>query len=148
METWGIVFLGVLAVAGAVQAAFLVAMALAIIRLAQRVDALQTKFEQKIEPAAEGIDRVTRNLAEISDLATVQARRIDQALTDTIEKVEDTVAVAHNLLARPLGPISKVAAVLRAIQTGIGVFRQLGREDRTPSRDRRRDGEDDEHLFI
>lgn len=148
METWGIVFLGVIAVAGTVQAGFLVAMALAIIHLAQRIDTLQSKFEPKIEPAVEGIDRVTRNLAEISDLATVQARRIDHALTDTIEKVEDTVAVAQNFVARPLGPISKVAAVLRGVQTGVDVFRQLGREDRAPSRERRRDGEDDEHLFI
>ncbi len=149
METWGIVFLGVIAVAGAVQAGFLVAMALAIIRLAQRIDSLQDKLEQGVAPTVEGVDRITRNVAEISDLATVQARRIDQTLTETIETVEDTVAVARSFVAHPLGgPLSRVTAIVRGIQTGFEVFRQLGQEDRASSRDRRRDGEDDEHLFI
>ena len=149
METWGVVFLGVIAVAGAVQAGFLVAMALALIRLTQRMDSLQTRVEQEIAPAVERVDRVTRNVAEISDLATVQARRIDQTLTETLDTVEDTVAVARSFVAYPLGgPLSRVTAVVRGIQTGIEVFRQLGQEERASSRERRRDGEDDEHLFI
>lgn len=149
METWGVVFLGVIAVAGAVQAGFLVAMALALIRLAQRIDSLQDRLEQGIAPTVEGADRVARNVAEISDLATVQARRIDQTLTETIDTVEDTVAVARRLVAHPLdGPFSRVIAVVRGIQTGIEVFRQLGQEERASSRERRRDGDDDEHLFI
>ena len=149
METWGVVFLGVIAVAGAVQAGFLVAMALALIRLTQRMDSLQTRVEQGIAPAVEGVDRVTRNVAEISDLATVQARRMDQTLTETLDTVEDTVAVARSFVAHPLGgPLSRVTAVVRGIQTGVEVFRQLGQEERASSRERRRDGEDDEHLFI
>jgi len=149
METWVVVFLGVIAVAGAVQAGFLVAMALAIIRLAQRIDTLQDRFEQGIAPAVEGIDRVTRNVAEISDLATLQARRIDQTLTETLETVDDTVAVARSFVAHPFGgPLSRVSAIFRGIQTGFEVFHQLGQEDRAPSREKRRDEEDDEHLFI
>jgi len=149
METWGVVFLGVIAVAGAVQAGFLVAMALALIRLARRIDSLQTRVEQDIVPTVAGVDRVTRNVAEISDLATVQARRIDQTLTETMDTVEDTVAVARSIVAHPLGGrLSRVTAVVRGIQTGIEVFRQLGQEERASSRERRRDGEDDEHLFI
>jgi hypothetical protein len=149
METWGVVFLGVIAVAGAVQAGFLVAMALALIRLAQRIDSLQSRVEQGIAPASEGVDRVTRNVAEISDLATVQARRLDQTLTETLDTVEDTVAVARRFVAHPLGGrLSRVTAVVRGIQVGIEVFRQLGQEERASSRERRRDGEDDEHLFI
>jgi len=59
------------------------------------------------------------------------------------------VAVARSFVAHPLGGrLSRVTAVVRGIQTGVEVFRQLGREDRAPSRERRRDGEDDEHLFI
>jgi hypothetical protein len=41
-----------------------------------------------------------------------------------------------------------VTAVVRGIQTGIEVFRQLGQEERASSRERRREGDDDEHLFI
>jgi hypothetical protein len=145
METWVVVFLGVIAVAGAVQAGFLVAMALAVIRLTARIDALQEKLDQRIAPALEGLDRVGRNLAEISDLATVQARRIDLMLTDTIEKVEETVTIAQRLVARPLRPFSHLVAVLRGIRKGIGVFRELGREERVAPPEGRRQGED---LFI
>lgn len=148
METWVVVFLGMIAVAGVVQAGFLVAMALAIIRLTARVDALQDNLEQRIAPALEGLDRVGRNLAEISDLATVQARRIDLVVADTIETLEDTLTVARRLVARPLRPFSHVLALLRGIQKGVGVFRELGREQRGTAREGRRHGEDDEHLFI
>jgi hypothetical protein len=148
METWVVVFLGVIAVAGAVQAAFLVAMALAIIRLTARIDSLQEKVEQRIAPALESVDRVGRNVAEISDLATLQARRVDLVLTDAIERVEDSVSVAQRLVARPLRPLSHVVAVLRGIQKGVEVFRELGSEDRRKGSEGRRHGEDDEHLFI
>jgi hypothetical protein len=148
METWGVVFLGVIAVAMAVQAAFIVTMSLAIIRLAQRVDSLQDKIDRQIGPALEGLDRVSRNAAEISDLATVQARRIDLLLADTIERVDDTVNVVQRLVARPLRPVSHLLAVLRGVQRGLDVFLQLERKDRSSRPEGRRSGEDDEHLFI
>ena len=148
METWGVVFLGVIAVAMAVQAVFMVTMSLAVIRLAQRVDSLQDKIERQIGPALEGLDRVSRNAAEISDLATVQARRLDLLLADTIERVDDTVTVVQRLVARPLRPISHLLAVLRGVQRGLDVFLQLERKDRRSRPERRRSGEDDEHLFI
>jgi hypothetical protein len=148
METWVVVFLGVIAIAGAVQAAFLVAMALAIIRLTARIDSLQDKVDERIAPALESLDRVGRNVAEISDLATVQARRVDLMLTDAIERVEDSVSVAQRLVARPLRPLSHVVAALRGIQKGVEVFRELGQEERGKGSEARRHGEDDEHLFI
>jgi hypothetical protein len=149
MDTWGVVFLGTIALAGVVQAAFLVAMAIAVIRLTQRIDDLQDRLDHLVAPALESLDRVGRNMAEMSDLATVQARRIDLMLTDTIEKVEDTLTVAQRLVARPLRPFSHFLALLRGVQAGVEAFRQLGREDRrgTPPEGRRH-GEDDEHLFI
>ena len=44
METWGVVFLGAIAVTTAVQAAFLIALAVAGLRLARRIDALLTSL--------------------------------------------------------------------------------------------------------
>jgi hypothetical protein len=148
METWGIIFLGVIAVAMTVQAAFIVAMSLAILRLAQRLDALQDKVDHRIAPALEGLERVSRNAAEISDLVTLQARRLDLVLADTIERVDETLTVVQRLLARPLRPISHLVAVLRGVQRGVDVFLQLERKDRAAAPKSRRSGEDDEHLFI
>ena len=148
MVNWEVVFLGVIAVAMGVQAGFMVAASLAILRLAQRLDTLQDQLDQKIAPTIEGLERVSRNAAEISDMATLQARRIDLLLADTIEKVDDTVTVVQRLVARPLRPVSHVAALLRGIQRGVDVFLQLERKERVPAPEGRRHAEDDEHLFI
>ena len=148
METWGVVFLGVIALALVVQAGFMVALALAGLRLARRLDALQAQLDGQIAPALKGVERISRNAAEISDLATIQARRIDLLLADTIEKVEDTAAEVQRLVIRPLRPIAHLLAVLRGLQRGVDVFLDLERRDRPPASSPRRPAEDDEHLFI
>ena len=137
METWGVVFLGAIAAAMVVQAAFLIALSVAGIRLARRLDALQAQIDQQIAPALKGVERISRNAAEISDLATVQARRVDLLLADTIDKVEDTAAVVQRLVLRPLRPVAHLVAVLRGVQAGIDVFLRLERAERPPSSSRR-----------
>lgn len=148
METWGVVFLGAIAAAMVVQAAFLIALSVAGIRLAHRLDVLQAQIDQQIGPALKGVERISRNAAEVSDLATVQARRVDLLLADTIDKVEDTAAVVQRLVLRPLRPVAHLVAVLRGVQAGIDVFLRLERADRHPSSSHRGQTEDDEHLFI
>jgi hypothetical protein len=110
---------------------------------------LQAQLDQQIAPALKGVERISRNAAEISDLATVQARRIDLLLADTIDKVEDTASVVQRLVVQPLRPVANILAVLRGLQAGIDVFLRLERADRPPApAPRRGHAEDDEHLFI
>jgi hypothetical protein len=148
METWGVVFLGIIALAALVQASFLIGLAATGRRLAQRLDTLQARLDQELVPALENLGRVTRNVAEISDLATLQARRVDLMLVDTIEKVEDTTALLQRLVLRPLRPLSYGLAFFRAVRRGIDVYLRLSRHAAGDGTGRRRHGEDDEHLFI
>jgi hypothetical protein len=148
METWGVTFLGIIALALVVQAGFMVALALAFLRLTGRLDALQSQLDEQIAPTLKGVERISRNAAEISDLATIQARRIDLVLAETIEKVEETTAVVQRLVIRPLRPVVHLLAVLRGVQRGIDVFLDLERRERVPRSSARRHSEDDEHLFI
>lgn len=148
METWGVVFLGIIALAALVQASFLIGLAATGRRLAKRLDALQARLDQELVPALQNLERVTRNVAEISDLATLQARRIDLMLVDTIEKVEDTTTLLQRLFLRPFRPVSYGLAFLRAVRHGIGVYRRLSRHARSDGAGRHRQHEDDEHLFI
>jgi hypothetical protein len=149
METWGVVFLGAIAVSSVVQAAFLVALALAGLRLTRRLDALQAQLDQQIAPTLKGLEQISRNAAEVSDLATGQARRLDRLLSDTLEKVEDTAAIVQRLVIRPLRPVSHIVAVLKGLQAGIDVFLQLERrESPPPAPSKGRTAEEDEHLFI
>ncbi len=147
METWGVVFLGVIALASVVQGAFLVALMVAGRRLSRRIDALQTRIDRDVTPALENFARVSRAAAEIADLATLQARRLDLLLADTVEKVEETTALVQQFVVRPLRPLGGIAAFLKGLQRGMEVYLQFDRDRAAISRRRSR-GDDDEHLFI
>jgi hypothetical protein len=150
MESWGIVFLGIIALASVVQAGFLIGLVVAGSRLARRVDELSRRLDREVSPALENFTRVSRAAAEISDLAVLQARRVDLMLADTIDKIEETTGLVQQFVVKPLKPVGGLLALLRGVQKGVEVYLQLG--SRAPSVHavpRRRGGhEDDEHLFI
>jgi hypothetical protein len=150
MSPWGIVFLGVIALASVVQAAFLVGLVVYGRRLARQVEALQSRLDREISPVLQSVSRVGQAAGEIADLATLQARRLDLVLADTIEKVEETTAVIQRLVVKPLKPIGLVAAFLKGLQRGAEVYLQLDRDapPRAAPPRRRRHAEDDEHLFV
>ena len=150
MGTWAVVFLGVIALASLVQTIFLVALAVAGRRLARRVDEIHDRFEREIRPSIESLSRLSRNLAEMTDLATLQARRIDGVLADTLDKVEDATSQFRRFLLRPLGPLADVAAVIKALRRGLDVYHRLRGLDSPKRRmpTRRMAAGEDEHLFI
>ncbi len=152
MESWGVLFLGVIALASVVQAGFLIGLVVYGRRLARRVDALQIRLDREISPALENFNRVSRAAAEIADLATLQARRFDVVLADTIEKFEETTATIQQFVVRPLRPIGGIVAFLKGLQRGMEVYFQYGGTSAPsaprPHPRRRGHGEDDEHLFI
>ncbi len=152
MESWGVLFLGVMALASVVQAGFLIGLVVYGRRLARRVEALQLRLDREIAPALENFNRVSRAAAEIADLATLQARRFDLVLADTIEKFEETTATIQQFVVRPLRPIGGIVAFLKGLQRGMEVYFQYGGSGSPsgprPHPRRRGHGEDDEHLFI
>jgi hypothetical protein len=152
MESWGVFFLGVIALASVVQAGFIIGLVVFGLRLGRRVDALQVRLDREISPALDNFNRVARAAAEIADLATLQARRLDLVLADTIDKVEETTATIQRFVVRPLKPIAGALAFLKGLQRGMEVFFRFEREappyPRRPAPRRRGHGEDDEHLFI
>ncbi len=147
METWGVFFLGVIALASVVQGVFLIGLIVLGRRLSQRIDAVQARIDRDITPALENLGRVGRAAAEIADLATVQARRVDLLLADTIDKIEETTTMVQQLVVRPLRPLGSLIALLQGVRRGLDVYFDLGRERVVPARRRAR-GDDEEHLFI
>jgi hypothetical protein len=150
METWGVVFLGIIALSSAIQGVFLVAILVFGRKLAQRVDDLHARIDKDITPALENFNRVSRAAAEIADIGALQARRIDLLLTDTVDKVERTTSAVHHLFSRRVKPLGHALAFFKGVQRGAEVFfgRHNGDERRRPLPRRRHHGEDDEHLFI
>jgi hypothetical protein len=147
MDSLGVVFLGVIALSSLVQAAFLVGLARGGRRMARRLDELQERIDGEIRPALQSITRISRNLAEISDIATLQARRLDEVVTDTLEKVQETTNLVRHAVLRPLGPLMDVAALLKGLRRGLDVYRQIRGLEAQRRGSTRRYAED-EHLFI
>lgn len=147
MDSLGVGFLGVIALASVVQAACIVGLIVAGLRLGRRLDALQDKIDRELRPTIDSLSRLTRNLSEVSDLAVLQARRVDDLLADTVGKVEDTLELVRRVIVRPLGPVVQVTAFIKGIRRGLEVFHQLGSAD-NQRRGSHRHYVEDEHLFI
>ncbi len=147
MEPWGVVFLGIIAASSLVQAAVMLGLARAGRRLGQRLDDLQKRIDRDLRPGLENLNRVTRNLAEISDVAAYQTRRVAEALSDGLARLEEATDALQRFVLRPLGPLSRVLSFVRGLKRGVDVYRRLGAADpERRARARRYDG--DEHLFI
>ena len=147
MDSWGVIFLGIIALSSLVQAVFLLGMAREGRRLGQRLEELQQRLDREIRPGLEQLSRMARNVAEISDIAVLQARRIDDLVQDTVEKIEDTTGVIQKVILRPLGPIADIVAFLKGLRRGLQVYRQLSGMDSGRRGSSQRYTED-EHLFI
>jgi hypothetical protein len=149
MESWGVFFLGLIALASMAQTAFLIGMALQGRRLAKRVDEIQERLDRDIRPSIENLNRFTRNLGEVSELVLLQVRRIDDLLADTALKIQDTTTVLRSAVVKPLGPILDAAAFFKGLRRGYAVYQQLRGYDRgTRGNGRNHPAGEDEHLFI
>ena len=147
METWGVVFLGIIAASSIVQAIFLVGVMRAGQRLGQRVDELQERLDREIQPGLENLSKVTKNLADMSDVAAREVFHLAEAMAAAVDRVEDVVRIIPKVVLRPLGPATELLALLKGVRRGIQVFRRLG-EARHDHRVPPRAYNEDEHLFI
>jgi hypothetical protein len=148
MDTWGVVFLGIIALGSLIQSAFLVRIAMAGRELSRRLAELQERVDRDLRPTLDNLTRVTRNLAEVSDVAVLQARRVDDLLADTIEKIEGTTTLVKQVVLRPLGPLMDIAAFFKGVRRGLEVYQTLRGFDRRERPPRGSYADDDEHLFI
>ncbi len=148
METWGLVFLGIIALTSIVQAGFLIGLALAGRKLSRRVTDLQERVERDLRPTLDSLSRVTRNLAEVTDLSVLQVRRVDGLLADTIDKIEETTTLIRQVVLKPVGSLVDIAAFFKGLRRGLEVYQTLRGFDRRERPGRGGYSEDDEHLFI
>lgn len=147
MDDLALVLLGLIALGSFVQGAFLVYVGVSGLRLARRVGALRRTVEEEIRPAADHIARVASDLAEVSDLATAQARRVEEMVAETVMRAEEIRARVADAASRPLDSVRDLGAVVKALRRGVQVYRQLGALG-VQRRGAARRYAGDEHLFI
>ena len=143
-----LVFLGVIAAGSLVQAGFLISLALSGLKLAKRVEELQGRVDHELRPAIADVNRLTKNLAEASELATAQVRRVETLITGAVTRIEDTRDQIRDAITTPFaGPIADVLALIRSVRRGVDVYRRLGSLE-AQERGYARRYREDEHLFI
>jgi hypothetical protein len=147
MDTVGVVFLGLIALSSLVQGALLLMLARDGLRLSRRVQDLQARIEREVKPILDDVNAVARNVSQVSDLAALQAHRIQDVIAETTRKIEETRAEIRDVLAHPAAALGDVVAFLKGIRRGLEVYRQLGGFEAQTKGSTRRYA-DDEHLFI
>lgn len=127
MDTVSLVLLGVIAVASLAQALSLVAVAVAGRGMARRVGRFEQALEREIQPALREAARLTRGLAEVSDVTAVQAHRLSGALDTAAASVTRTGTVLTEAL---LPSAAKVAAVVSVSRAALELLRLSRRRSR------------------
>ena len=163
-------FVAIVALAVALQAALLAGIYLQLRQATKRMDQVTQELQDRILPLISKIQLVVEDVqprisavfnetAEISRLAKVQVQRadrifneaaerlrlqlihVDQILTGALGAVEDTSTALRKSF---LGPLQSIVAVVRGVQTGIEFYRgvQRPRPTEVPAE------QQDETLFI
>jgi hypothetical protein len=119
MDTVSLVLLGVIALASMAQALALVSFAGAGRGIVRHVGRFEQSLEREVQPALREAARLTRAVAEASDVTTGQARRLASVLDKAARTVTRTGAVVSEAL---LPFAAKVAAVASLSRAALGVL--------------------------
>ncbi len=81
--------------------------------------------------------------SEVVERARMQAVRVDELISSTIDRIEDTAEMVQTTV---IHPVRKIQALVQALQAGIGFLRRSrGRKDGTTGQ---AVDEDEEEMFI
>jgi len=127
----------VIAVAVAVMAIVQVAVLVVAARLAQQATRTLAQLQSEIKPILEKATRLSEDATRVSALAIRQVERVDELVTMTTRRVDDTLTVVQGAI---IEPVRQGAAVVAAVKAAASVFRGW--------RQRRATREDDEALFV
>ncbi len=161
-------FIIIAAAAIVLQAFFMFGLYMAIREIKGEVAGIRADMSRRIDPLAESLTEIvgnsreplrsiTADLAEVArvlrertgsvddvlddllDRFRLQVIRVDQTITDVLEKVDKTTATVQRNI---LGPVSEASAVLKGLQAGLDFFLSRRRTSRTS------DVPQDEQMFI
>ena len=144
---WGMLLLGLIALGSLIQAVVIVAVGVGGLRVARRVQDMQASVDRELRPALDSLTRVAHNASEVAEVVNAQARRIEDMVGLTVERLDVMREQVRGRVARPAASVSDVGALIKGFRKGLSVYRQLGAVQEQAAGGARR-YRDDEHLFI
>jgi hypothetical protein len=139
VNTWSVVFLGVIAVATLATAIVQIGLLVAAGLLARRVGRFVDDIEREVRPIIGHLNSVSRDASRAAAIAVSQVERVDALVSDVAAKIDQTITTIHSAIVTP-------AREGRAWVIGFQAVMAAIREFRNPSRARTRD--EDDGLFI
>ena len=137
-------FLGVIAAAVLVMALTQVGAIIAGLRLAKRVDRMADQLERDIKPLLANLTTVSSEAARAAAMAAAQIERFDRVFSELTQRVDRTLAAAHDFVT---GPARQGMAVMTGVKAIFDAFK--GIREATRRRTASRPAVDDEEsLFI
>jgi hypothetical protein len=124
MHSLSLVLLGVIALASLLQAVALVVIAREGLRMFRRLDAFAERVGRDLRPAVADLERASENFADVSDLAAVQAGRLDVLVEEAVERIESASDVLRRVILPSAGRLMAAAAAFRAIRQGLLILRR------------------------
>lgn len=147
MESLGLVFLGLIALASLVQGLFLIGLGLGGLKLMRRIQDVQDRVERELQPVLASVSRITRNVSEVTAVTTAQVQRMEELVDHTMSRVDETREQVREAMSMPLGGLAEMSALLKGFRRGLEVYQRLGALE-AQARGAGRQYRDDEHLFI
>jgi hypothetical protein len=140
VNTWATVFLGIIALATLVTAVLQIVLLVAAASLVKRVSRFVDFIESEVKPILGSIDAIARDASRVASLAAAQVERADLLLSNTVARIEHTLATVQSLV---VGALREGNALMMGIRAVMAAIRAFQRRQTT-----RRRAEDDEALFI
>jgi len=171
-ETILTVFVIVTCLAVMIQAGILVGMFFSMKKTSERMESLAKRVEEKAMPVLEStreiledtapkLKEITANLVEMSgtvksqvnrmdatfndalDRTRLQVIRVDELVSRTIDKVEETTEMVQHTV---LTPMKQLTGVIQGLSVGVGAF--LNRRRKAQMESAQTGRTDDEEMFI
>lgn len=122
-----LVFLGAIALSSLVQAALLVALAIALYRLGRRADAFGQRVQEELRPHLERAAEIGTHVEQVTEAAARQLPELELTVQETARRVRHAGEAAERLFVRPLAAGALALAVFRAFRSvaGAGAFLKL-----------------------
>lgn len=171
MDNWVAAFIVIAAVAILIQMGLLMAMYISMKKTTDHVNAVAEAVEKRGVPlletisglvttnapkinvildnamaasttAKQQVDRLDTTVTDIVDRARLQVIRVDELVTRTMDRVEETTDLVHHTV---ISPVKALAGVLSGVTTTANLL--FGGKRRRPSRGPRNGGPEEE-MFI
>jgi len=125
VDTLSKVLLAIMAVSALIQAVVILALALAGRRLLDELKELRVRVGKDLAPVMREVERITHNVAEVSETVAAQGRRVDEVVAATSATVRETTNYLGRAARKSVVPLIEIGAIWQGVKRAIQVYRHL-----------------------